>query len=490
MPRRWHELLDRDRGRRRRPGRAGSLVDADASAGAGTTAVVASFVLVVLAAGIWLQLVSGKTRSRSARDARSLLAAVGLALLLARPLFDVDRDRGFALAAAAVSGPPAGSRSASVQPSLALVARRLVSRRSPPSRRPTCCRERASRSPGRSRRCSSPGSPRGCATRACRLRRSSTAASRRRTCSSSMRRRGSIFDAPVPGMAAASVAALACALVGTGIARAGRDGGPHRGRPPRLARSRPVWLAAHRVGLQESLLLGGAAAGTYALAILLTAYSFRHRPSRGDDRRRAVSAPAPSPSPSRRGSVGPPRCVVRVGRRRLHDRDARFDVPEFAVEAVHRSYGGWALIAASAGLLAGCFAFQLLFRKARPRRSCRPPGACRARRLSGRNRAHLAGRRDRGVDLDRLAAARADARPRRARGERLPDPPPSRSRHGPVVARRRRAPRKRMARRARRHLAGSRLRRHRGRARAPRAAPSGASALARRLGRRRRAPGS
>ena len=40
-----------------------------------------------------------------------------------------------------------------------------------------------------------------------------------------------------------------------------------------------------------------------------------------------------------------------------------FDVPEFAVDAIHRSYGGWALIAASAGVLAACFAFQLLFRE-------------------------------------------------------------------------------------------------------------------------------
>ena len=38
-----------------------------------------------------------------------------------------------------------------------------------------------------------------------------------------------------------------------------------------------------------------------------------------------------------------------------------FDVPEFAVEAVDRSYGGWALIAAAAGVLAGGFVFQLLF---------------------------------------------------------------------------------------------------------------------------------
>src|SRR4029079_12252171 len=61
VPRRWHKLLIG----------IGAVVgaqvvllalDADASAAnAGTAAVVASFVLVVLAAGVWLQLVSGET---------------------------------------------------------------------------------------------------------------------------------------------------------------------------------------------------------------------------------------------------------------------------------------------------------------------------------------------------------------------------------------------------------------------------------------------
>ena len=56
---------------------------------------------------------------------------------------------------------------------------------------------------------------------------------------------------------------------------------------------------------------------------------------------------------------------------------AAFDVPEFANEAVNRSYGGWALIAAAAGLLAGCYACQLLFPD--PRRRCwpRPPASSR-----------------------------------------------------------------------------------------------------------------
>src|SRR4029079_8930603 len=96
VPRRWHELLI---------GIAVAVaaqvallaVAADASAGIGTSAVVASFVLVTLAAGIWLQLASG--RSALDRLASSfVLVAVGLALLLVRPLWDVDRDQGLALA--------------------------------------------------------------------------------------------------------------------------------------------------------------------------------------------------------------------------------------------------------------------------------------------------------------------------------------------------------------------------------------------------------
>ena len=96
MPRRWHELLI---GIAVVVGAQVALLalDADASAGAGTTAVVASFVLVVLAAGIWLQLVSGKT-DLDPLASSFVLAAVGLALLLVRPLWDVDRNQGLALA--------------------------------------------------------------------------------------------------------------------------------------------------------------------------------------------------------------------------------------------------------------------------------------------------------------------------------------------------------------------------------------------------------
>ena len=86
------------------------------------------------------------------------------------------------------SGPSPGSRSAaSSLPSPSCSACRRS--RLPPSPPPICCRERASHSPGRPRRCSSRSSPCGCAMRACRQPRSSTAPSPRRTCSSSTHRR-------------------------------------------------------------------------------------------------------------------------------------------------------------------------------------------------------------------------------------------------------------------------------------------------------------
>ena len=119
VPRRWHKLLI---GIGVVVGAQVALLalDADASAGAGTTAVVASFVLVVLAAGIWLQLVSGKT-DLDPLASSFVLAAVGLALLLVRPLWDVDRNQGIALAGAAVVWAGAWIALRRVQPALALV---------------------------------------------------------------------------------------------------------------------------------------------------------------------------------------------------------------------------------------------------------------------------------------------------------------------------------------------------------------------------------
>ena len=172
-----------------------------------------------------------------------------------------------------------------------------------------------------------------------------------------------IFEEPVPGMAAASVAALALALLGAGIlAPAEAVARTETGLLAWLAPVR-VWLAAHRVGLQEGLVLGGVAAGTYAVAILLTAYSFRTGHLAATIVAATVGAVAVAIS-SRRGSVElVAASLAWVGG--VFAIATGFDVPEFAVEEIHRSYGGWALIAASAGVLAACFAFQLLFRGVR-----------------------------------------------------------------------------------------------------------------------------
>ena len=124
-----------------------------------------------------------------------------------------------------------------------------------------------------------------------------------------------IFEEPVPGMAAASVAALAFALLGAGIlAPAEAVARTETGLLAWLAPLR-VWLAAHRVGLQEGLVLAGFAASTYAVAILLTATRSAPVTSRPrSSPRRLVPLPwrsrrdvAPSSS-SRRRSPGSAAC--------------------------------------------------------------------------------------------------------------------------------------------------------------------------------------
>ena len=117
-----------------------------------------------------------------------MLAAVGLALLLVRPLWDVDRNQGIALAGAAVVWAVAWVALRRLQPALALVlgvsslslaAVATADLLSGTSLALTWSAEALLLS----------SSPCGCAMRACRQPRSSTAPSPRRTCSSSMRRR-------------------------------------------------------------------------------------------------------------------------------------------------------------------------------------------------------------------------------------------------------------------------------------------------------------
>ena len=134
-----------------------------------------------------------------------------------------------------------------------------------------------------------------------------------------MHRRSWSSTSPSPASAAASVAALALALLGAGLlAPAETVARTETGLLAWLAPVR-VWLAAHRVGLQEGLVLGAAAAGTYAVAILLIAYSFRPGHLAATIVAAAVGAAAVALS-SRRGSVGARRRVACLGRRRVRHR--------------------------------------------------------------------------------------------------------------------------------------------------------------------------
>jgi uncharacterized membrane protein len=357
VPRRWHTLLIG----------IGVVVgaqvavlalDADASAGAGTTAAVASFVLVVLAAGVWLQLASDMT-DLDPLASSFVLAAVGLALLLVRPLWDVDRNQGLALAGAAVVWAGAWIAVRRVQPALALVLG--VSSLS------LAAVATADLLSGTSLAITWAAEALLLSFIGLRARDARLQATALVYCGITAAHvllvdapPKLVFEAPVPGIAAASVAALALALLGTGFlapveATARTESGL-------LAWLAPVrtWLAEHRVGLQEGLVLGAAASGTYAAAILLTAYSFRPGHLAATIVATTVGALAVAIS-ARRGSVElVAASLAWVGG--VFAIATGFDVPEFAVDAVHRSYGGWALIAASAGVLAACFAFQLLFR--------------------------------------------------------------------------------------------------------------------------------
>jgi uncharacterized membrane protein len=360
VPRRWHKLLI---------GIAGVVgvqvawlaAGADASAGAGTTAVIASFVLVVLAAGIWLQLVSKQT-DLDPLASSFVLAAVGLALLLVRPLWDVDRRQGIALAGAAVVWAVAWVALRRLQPALALVLG--VSSLS------LAAVATADLLSGTSLALTWSAEALLLSFIALRMRDARLQATALVYCGITAAHvllvdapPKLVFDEPVPGMAAASVAALALALLGAGILAPGEAAA--RTETGLLAWLAPIriWLAAHRVGLQEGFVLGSAAAGTYAAAILLTAYSFRPGHLAATVVAAAVGAAAVAIS-SRRSSVElVAASLAWVGG--VFAIATGFDVPEFAVDGIHRSYGGWALIAASAGVLAACFAFQLLFRELR-----------------------------------------------------------------------------------------------------------------------------
>ena len=283
MPRRWHELLI---GIGVVVGAQVALLalDADASAGAGTTAVLASFVLVVLAAGVWLQLVSGKT-DLDPLASSFVLAAVGLALLLVRPLWDVDRNQGYALAGAAVVWAGAWLALRRVQPALALVLG--VSSLS------LAAVATADLLSGTSLAITWAAEALLLSFVALRVRDARLQATALVYCAITAAHvllvdapPKLIFEEPVPGMAAASVAALALALLGAGIlAPAEAVARTETGLLAWLAPVR-VWLAAHRVGLQEGLVLGGRRRRHLRGRDPAHRLLVPHRSPRGHDRRR------------------------------------------------------------------------------------------------------------------------------------------------------------------------------------------------------------
>jgi hypothetical protein len=330
------------------------------SAGAGTVAVVAALVLVVLVAGIWLQTSAGTTDLDPLASSFAF-AAVGMALLLVRQLYAFDSKQGLALVVAAVCWAAAAAALRRRQPSLCLVlgvsalmlaAVAAADLLSGTSLAVTWAAESALFS-----------------WLAWRLRDA-------RLQAAALVYVGlagvhvfvldappdTIFHDPVSGMAAVSVAGLALAALAAGLlAPAETVARTETGLLAWLAVVRTE-LATYREPLRTWLIFGGAAISTYAVALSLVAISFRSGHLAATIVAATIGAVVTAAS-ARRGSVA---LIVAslAWLAGVLTVAAAFDVPEFAVEAVHRSYGGWALIVAAAGALAGCFLFQLFYSKA------------------------------------------------------------------------------------------------------------------------------
>jgi len=356
VPRRWQQLLIGIAAIV--TAQVGWLAHAsDGSADAGTTAVVAALVLAVLAAGIWLQLAS-ETKDLDPLAVSFALAAVGLALLLVRQLFDADRDMGLALAVAAVVWATAWLVLRRSQPSLALVlgvssltlaAVASADLLSGTGLAVTWAAESVLLS--------------ALAWRLHDARLQLTALAYAVLAGANAFTADAppdvIFHAPVSGAAAGSIAALAAAVLAAGLLAPAET-------VPRTESGLLAWLAVARAELakyrdpiRQWLVFAGAALGTYAAALALVSISFRPGHLAATILAAAVGAAVTAFS-ARRGSLE----LVAASLAWLagvYLVALAFDVPEFMVEAVHRSYGGWALIGAAAGVLAGAFAFQLLF---------------------------------------------------------------------------------------------------------------------------------
>jgi hypothetical protein len=102
--------------------------------------------------------------------------------------------------------------------------------------------------------------------------------------------------------------------------------------------------------------LSGAAAGWYAVSIALVSQSFRYGHLAAVVLASVLGAVATALS-ARRGSAGPVAASL-TWLAAVFVLSIAFDVDEF--ETLGGSFGGWALLAASAGVLAGGYAFQVL----------------------------------------------------------------------------------------------------------------------------------
>jgi uncharacterized membrane protein len=355
VPRRWHPLLVS----------IGLVVtaqvlwladEAAGAAGAGTTAVAAALVLVVLAAATWLQLASAGT-DLDQLSTSFAFAAVGLALVLAPVLYDADRDAGLLLAGAAVVWGAVWLALRRAQPSfallagvsaLALAAVATADLLSGTSLAVTWAAESALFSVLAWRL-------RDARLQLSALAYAALAAGHTWTVDVPS---GTIFQDPVAGNAAVSVAAVALAVLAAGLLAPAET-------VPRTETGMLAWLAvarsqlaARREGLREALVFGGVAAGTYALALALVSISFRPGHLAATIAAAAVGAVVTAASARRASAALVVASFVWLGG--ILAVALAFDVPEFALDTSGRSYGGWSLLAAAAGVLAGSYAFQLL----------------------------------------------------------------------------------------------------------------------------------
>ena len=354
VPRRWHRLLI-----------AIAVVVAaqvawlaslaDHAAGAGTVAVVAALTLTVLAGGIWLQLTSGRD-DLDPLATPFVLAATGLALVLTPLLYGSDHDLGLTLLGGAAVWAIAWGGLRVHQPALALVlgvsslALAAVASANLLSGSGLAITWAAE---------SILFSVLALRLRDARLQLTAIvyailAAGDALLFDAPARL---LFHAPVDGNAAIPVAAAALALLAAGVlAPVETEPRTETGLLAWLAQLRAD-LAAFRAGLQEAFVLAGAAAAWYAASIALVSEWFRSGHLAAVVLASLLGAVATALS-ARRGSA----VAVAVSLAWLAGvlvLAVAFDVDEFQRHG--GSFGGWALLAASAGALAGGYAFQILY---------------------------------------------------------------------------------------------------------------------------------